>query len=188
MSYIPWATTVLGFPIGGWIAALIVGAPNNILSASLAALIAGTVVGVAQWAAISRHVSWRWAAATGVGFTVGAAVSFSLFHGSIALLDLTLTGVLTGTLVGLGQGLAALHRKWRAVLAWTVMTGMSWGVGWAVSLMIITSNASSYIVFGLSGAALVTVLTGITLRCILGSNKPATRATLAAGEPASAVR
>jgi hypothetical protein len=187
MSYIRWAATIFAFPIGGWFAALIVGSPNSILSASLAALIAGAVVGGAQWAAISRHVSWRWAAGTAVGCTVGAAASFSAFHGSIALLDLTLTGVLTGTLVGLGQGVA-LHRNWRTVLVWTVMTGMSWGVGWAVSLMVITSNASSYIVFGLSGAALVTIITGMTLRRILGPNKPATRATVATGEPASAVR
>lgn len=187
MSYIRWAATIFAFPIGGWFAALIVGGPNSILSASLAALIAGTVVGVAQWAAIGRHVSWRWALGTAAGFAVGAAASFSIFDGSIALLDLTLTGVLTGTLVGLGQGLV-LHRNWRTVLVWTVMTGMSWGLGWAVSLMVITSNASSYIVFGLSGAALVTIVSGITLRRILAPSKPATRATVAIGEKASAVR
>jgi hypothetical protein len=187
MSYFRWAATILAFPIGGWVAALIVGAPNSIMTAGLAALIAGVVVGVAQWAAIGRRVNWQWAIGTAVGFTAGAAASFAIFNGSIALSDLALTGVLTGSLVGLGQGVA-LRRNWRTLVLWTVTTGISWGVGWAVSLIVITSNASNYIVFGLSGAAIVTIITGLALRRILGPAKTATTAAAAAGVPASVVR
>lgn len=187
MLYFRWSATILAFPIGGWIASVVVGAPTGVLAASLAALIAGIVLGAVQWLAIASHVSWQWVVATAVGFTVGAAVSFALFEGSIALVDLSLAGLVTGSFIGVGQGLV-FRRGWRAVALWTASTGVSWAVGWAISLLVISSNASGYIVFGLSGAAVVTLATGLTLRRILGPARPAPTATTVAAELSASLR
>ena len=167
MFYVRWAVTVVAFPIGGLLVSLILGNIITIPSAAIAGLIAGSVVGLAQWIAIRRFVGWQWIVGTAVGFALGAAASFAVFRGSISLVELSLTGLLTGAIVGAGQGMA-FRRGWRVALLWVITTALSWSVGWVVSLMVITSNASNYIVFGSSGAAVVTVITALVLRRILG--------------------
>src|SRR5688500_18917003 len=69
---------ILGFPIAGYIANLTVGAVDSVGAALAGGLIAGAVVGVAQWLALRRVVTWIWIAATSIGMaaglTLGAAV------------------------------------------------------------------------------------------------------------------
>jgi hypothetical protein len=187
MSYLRWSATILAFPIGGWIASLIMGAPTGIVTAGLAALIAGTVLGAVQWWALASHVSWQWVVATAAGFAVGSTASFALFEGSIAVVPLSLAGLITGSFIGVAQGLL-LRRGWRTVALWTASTGLSWAVGWAISLLVISSNASGYIVFGLSGAAVVTLVTGLTLHRILGPARPARTATAIVAGPSASLR
>ncbi|MET0933324.1 MAG: hypothetical protein ABWX56_06385 [Mycetocola sp.] len=174
MSIVRWMLTVIAFPIGGWIASVVLGQVDSALSAAGAALVAGSVVGGVQWAAIGRATTWRWMVGTLVGFAVGSAIAYTVFAGSIDMWDLAITGLLAGAFVGIGQGVA-LRRGWRTAMAWAALTGAVWAVGWVVSLAVITANASQYIVFGLSGALVVTVVTGIVLRWILGAPRRAVR-------------
>ena len=69
-----WAwplAALLGFPIGGYVANLTVGAVDSVGAAIAAGLIAGAVVGTAQWLALRQFVPWLWIAATSLGMSVG---------------------------------------------------------------------------------------------------------------------
>src|SRR5687767_12923179 len=69
---------VLGFPIGGYIANMIVGPVDSIGAALAGGLIAGAVVGAAQWFALRRVVSWIWIAATSIGMAAGLTLGAAL--------------------------------------------------------------------------------------------------------------
>jgi hypothetical protein len=58
---------LLGFPIGGLIADLAMDGVDSVGSALVEGLIAGVIVGVAEWFALRRFVSWLWVPATCVG-------------------------------------------------------------------------------------------------------------------------
>ena len=77
-----WAWPVaalIGFPIGGLIANVVVGPVDSVGAALAGGLLAGAVIGVAQWLALRQLVPWIWVVATSVGMaaglTVGAAIT-----------------------------------------------------------------------------------------------------------------
>src|SRR3954462_12158270 len=76
-----WAWPVaalIGFPIGGEIANFIVGPVDSTGAALTGGLVAGAVIGTAQWLALRRLVPWLWIPATGLGMAVGLAVGAAL--------------------------------------------------------------------------------------------------------------
>lgn len=179
MSFLRWAPTVLGFPIGGWIAILLVGPVHDPLSGALAGAVAGGVIGGAQWLALGRRANWRWMAGTTLGMSIGIALAATLTNASTAVAVLALTGLLTGALVGAAQ---ALSQRWtaRAIAVWTTVVSLSWAAGWTVSANVITDIDRGYVTFGLSGSAVVTLATGLALRWIVRSMAGAQRAEGAA--------
>jgi len=84
--------------------------------------------------------------------------------------------------VGLGQGLA-LGRGRQVTALWTVTVGALWALGWTVTANVIVDADRGYVAFGSSGALVVTVITSLVLRRILGartgpSAPPAVRAAV----------
>src|SRR3954467_13099106 len=78
-----WAwplTALLGFPIGGEIANVVVGPVDSVGPALAGGLIAGAVIGAAQWFALRRLVPRVWIAATSVGMAVGLPPRPALFR------------------------------------------------------------------------------------------------------------
>jgi hypothetical protein len=74
-----WPIAILvGFPIGGYLADLVVDGVDSVGAALVGGLIAGFMIGAAEWFALRRCVSWLWIAATSLGMaaglTAGAAV------------------------------------------------------------------------------------------------------------------
>jgi hypothetical protein len=56
------------------------------------------------------------------------------------------------------------------------VTAASWPLGWLATWAVVGINADlGFFVFGASGALVVTVLTGLALRRILGATKGAVR-------------
>ena len=63
-----WPVAVLlGFPIGGFIADLVVDGVDSVGTALAAGLIAGAIIGAAEWFALRNWVSWLWIPATTAG-------------------------------------------------------------------------------------------------------------------------
>lgn len=167
MSILRWIPSFLGFPLGGWLAFMLVGSAANPLTASAAGAIAGALLGAAQYLALRPAVSWRWMAASTVGMSVGSALAAIATGSSTSLGALALTGFSAGAAVGIAQGLV-FRRGLRVAALWAVTASATWGLGWVVTANVIIDADRGYVVFGTSGALVVTVAAGLVLRRILG--------------------
>jgi hypothetical protein len=187
MSFLRWTPTLLGFPIGGWLAVQIAGPATDPLAAALAGAIAGAVIGGAQWLALGRRASWLWILATTFGMAAGTAVSVTVTGGATSVLALAVTGVVTGAIVGTAQALT-LRLGWRVVAAWASTVSLSWAAGWIVTANVIVDAERGYVTFGLSGTVPVTIATGLVLAWIFRSAaKRRAAVTVGAVAPAAQV-
>ena len=57
MSFKRWLPTFLGFPIGGYLATQIVGSLHDPASAAAGGLVAGAIIGGAQWLALPAAIA-----------------------------------------------------------------------------------------------------------------------------------
>jgi hypothetical protein len=51
-----WMLAFLGFPIGGFLALVLVGSVERVVSGALGGALAGAVIGVAQWLVLRRYM------------------------------------------------------------------------------------------------------------------------------------
>jgi hypothetical protein len=176
MIFKRWLPTFLAFAIGGELAIETVGSLDDPLSAAAGGLLAGAVIGAAQWLALrSRGISRRWAVYTAAAMTGGTALAAVVTGAGTDLPDVMSTGLIAGAAVGAAQS-TVLARGWRVSTVWTVVTAASWSLGWLATSAIIVDIERGYYVFGAGGALLVTLLTGLTLRRILSTPAAATNA------------
>lgn len=182
MSFLRWTPSFLGFPLGGWLAFQLVDPANSPLRVAVAGAIAGTLIGAAQWLTLRPAVSWHWIAASTLGMGAGSALAATVTGSATSVGALAATGIIAGAAVGLGQGLA-LRRGWQVTALWTVTVGASWALGWTVTANVIVDADRGYVAFGSSGGLVVTVITGLVLRRVLGARTglfapPAVRAAV----------
>jgi hypothetical protein len=170
MSFVRWALTILGFPLGGWAGVALAGPSLSPIAAAGAGAIAGVVIGAIQWAAVRPAIGWRWSVGTALGMGLGAAAAAALTGGATDRSALMVTGLITGAAVGIAQGFA-LGRGRAQVALWAATVSLSWALGWVTTSFVIVDAERGYPVFGLSGALLVTVITGLVLRRLLGARK-----------------
>jgi len=176
MSLKRWLPTFLAFPLGGLLAIETVGSIDGPLTAAAGGLLAGIVIGSAQWLALrSRGIGLRWAAYTAAAMAAGTALAALLNGAGTDLPDVMLMGLVAGAAVGAAQS-TLLDRGPRSAFVWTVVTAAAWSLGWLATWATIVDIERGYHVFGSSGAALVTVATGLTLRRLLASPAPGPRA------------
>ena len=167
MSVLRWIPTFLSFPLGGLLGGLIFGPVSSPLAALGAGLLAGAVIGGAQWLALGRAADWRWLVDTAVAMSVGMTLSMLTVGAPVTPTAAIVAGVITGILIGGTQGL--LLRRGVAVAAiWTAVVGVAWGLGWLITSVVIVDIDRGHVVFGASGATIVTVITGVVLRLIIG--------------------
>jgi hypothetical protein len=89
------------------------------------------------------------------------------------------TGLIAGAAVGAAQS-AVLARGPLVAATWTLVTAAGWSLGWLATFEVIVDIERGYHSFGSSGAAIVTLLTGLTLRRVLGA-RTAARPVVAVG-------
>jgi hypothetical protein len=160
-----WAFTFLAFPLGGFLVLPLVPITSP-LTAALASVVTGAVVGLAQWWALRRIVTWRWAAATAAAMIAGSTLATLVVGGPTSVWAVAAAGSISGALVGAAQGM--LLRRGPAIAAvWTAVVSGSWSLGWIVTAGVITRVETGFAIFGASGAAVVTLITGVTLALIL---------------------
>jgi hypothetical protein len=76
-----WVSPVailVSFPIGGFLAALVVDGVDSVGAALAGGLIAGVIIGAAEWFALRRWVSWLWIVATSIGMAAGLTAGAAL--------------------------------------------------------------------------------------------------------------
>jgi hypothetical protein len=156
-----WPVAILiGFPIGGLLADVVVDGVDSLAAALAGGLIAGACIGAAEWFALRRRVSWLWIAATSVGMAVCLAAGAALVDYGIGRGDLTLMGAVTGAGVGLLQALVLARQRISGAAWWAVANPPAWAIGWFVTSFVITSNVDErFTNFGASGALVFALLT-----------------------------
>ncbi len=155
---------LLGFPIGGLIANLIVGAIDSVGAALAGGLIAGAVIGAAQWLALRSLVPRLWIAATSVGMAAGLAVGAALVDYGIDRGDLVILGAITGLGVGGLQALVLARHGVPGAVWWAVLNPLAWALAWLVTSYVITGNVDErFTNFGASGTLLYALLTAFLL-------------------------
>jgi hypothetical protein len=171
-----WPVAILvGFPIGGFLADLVVDGVDSIGAALGGGLIAGALIGAAEWFALRRWVSWLWIAATSLGMAVGLASGAALVDYGISRGDLALMGAVTGVVVGVLQALVLARHGIAASFWWAVANPPAWALGWFVSSYVISRNIDErFANFGASGALVFGLLTLLVLAFLLHRSEPET--------------
>jgi hypothetical protein len=159
-----WPVAILvGFPIGGLIANVIVGKVDSVGAALIGGLIAGAFIGAAQWLALRAFVPWAWLVVTSVGMAAGLTAGAALVDYGIGRGDLALMGAVTGLAVG-GLQAFLLARRGSGALWWAVVNPPAWALAWFVTTFVITRNVKEHFaVFGASGALVFALLTWLVL-------------------------
>jgi hypothetical protein len=173
-----WAwplAALIGFPIGGEIANVVVGPVDSVGAALAGGLIAGAVIGAAQWLALRGFVSWIWIAATSIGMAGGLAVGAALVDYGITRGNLVVMGTVTGALVGGLQAVVLARRRIPGAVWWAVANPPAWALGWLVTSYVITKNVEDQFTnFGASGTLLFALLTSVPLAVLLRRTEPNT--------------
>jgi hypothetical protein len=176
-----WAwplAALLGFPIGGLIANLTVGAVDSVGPAIAGGLIAGAVVGAAQWLALREFVPWLWIAATSLGMSVGLAIGAPLVDYSIDRAELMLMGAFTGLAVGVLQALVLARQGFAGTAWWAVANPPTWALAWLISSYVISANIDErFTNFGASGVVLYALVTSLLLAWMFRRTESPTRTT-----------
>jgi hypothetical protein len=95
-------------------------------------------------------------------------------------------GALNGLILGLAQALALPRWVSRRRWIWAAAMPALWSLGWTVTTLARIAVDQQFIVFGASGALLVTAITGLILNRLLPAplfNKPAISPTNAKVHP-----
>jgi hypothetical protein len=169
-----WPIAILvGFPIGGFLADLVVDGVNSVGAAVIAGLIAGALIGAAEWFALRRKVSWLWIPATSAGMAAGLTAGAALVDYGIGRGSLALMGAVTGIGLGVLQALVLARHRVSGAFWWAVANPPAWALGWLVTSYVITRNVKEQFPnFGASGAIVYGLLTWILLALLFQGTAP----------------
>jgi hypothetical protein len=172
-----WPAAILvGFPIGGYAANMIVGKIDSVGAALIGGLIAGAIVGAAQRLALGSLVAWVWVVATSTGMAAGLTAGAVLVDYGISRGDLALMGAVTGLTIG-GVQAFLLARRSSGALWWAVVNPPAWALAWFVTTFVITKNVKEHFaVFGASGALVFALLTWLVLTFLFRPTSPSREA------------
>jgi len=156
-----WPVAILvGFPIGGYVADLVVDGVDSVGAALAGGLIVGAIIGAAEWFALRQWVSWLWIVATTAGMAVGLAAGAALVDYGVDRGDLALMGAVNGVAVGVMQALVLARHRIPGAVWWAVANPPAWALGWFVSSYVISRNIDQrFPIFGASGALVFGLLT-----------------------------
>ena len=174
-----WPVAILvGFPIGGLVADLVVDGVDSVGAALVGGLIAGAIIGAAQWFALRRWVSWLWIPATAAGMALGLAAGAALADYGTNRGDVVLIGAATGLGVGVAQALVLARRGIPGAFWWAVANPPAWAVGWLVTSYVITTNVDErFTNFGAGGALVYGLLTWLLLAALFQAAAPEAHGT-----------
>ena len=163
-----WMLAFLGFPLGGFLAFVVVGSVEGVVSGALGGALAGAVIGAAQWLVLRRYlrVGPEWILATALGVAIGDALGALLTGAGTGIGALLTTGVATGVAVGLLQWWLLRGRLQRANL-WPPVVAIAWPVGWTVTWAFGIDVERGYYTFGASGALVFAAITGMAMLLML---------------------
>jgi hypothetical protein len=167
---------IVGVPIGGLVANLVVGKIDGVGPALAGGLIAGAIIGAAQWLALRPFTPWLWIVATSFGMAAGLSAGAAMVDYGISRGDLAVMGAVTGLGVG-GLQAFLLARRGSGALWWVAVNPPAWALAWIVTTFVITKNVKEHFaVFGASGALVFALLTWLVLTLLFRRTEGEARA------------
>lgn len=165
-----WVVTSLGFPFGGVLTLSLVGSMDDVVSAALGGLLAGAVVGAAQWPVLRHYlgIDATWIVVTASGLALGNAVGAVVTDAGTSINDLLAIGVVAGISVGTAQW-TLLRERLRYAGLWIPILAVAWPLGWTTTWSIGVNVSLGYAVFGPVGALVFTAITGVALLLMIRS-------------------
>lgn len=166
-SWLLWTAGFVALPLAGLAGTSVAGPVNSMPAALSGGAIAGLVIGVGQTLASSHRLqARRWVPATVVGMSAGLVLGSAAVGYRTTVADLALMGAVNGIILGAAQALALprqLHRRW----VWAASSTVLWAVGWTTTTLAMVNVEQQFIVFGASGALVVTAIAGLLLQNLI---------------------
>ena len=164
-----WMLAFLGFPLGGYLAFVLVGSVEGAVSGALGGALAGAVIGAAQWLALRRYlrVGPQWILATALGVAIGDAFGALLTGAGTGIGALLITGLVTGVAVGVLQWGFVLRSRLLCARLWPPVVAIAWPVGWTVTWAFGIDVERGYYMFGATGALAFAAITGLAMLLML---------------------
>ena len=160
-----WILAVVGFPIGGLLAQTIAGPASTVPAAILSGLIAGAIIGSAQALMLGlRSQSLAiWAGGTAVALAIALAGVTAAIGQIETSTEAIALGVVSGVLIGAAQTFVLMRIGVASSWVWIPVTAIAWAVGWLITSGVGVALAPGWPVYGLSGAVVSQVITGVAL-------------------------
>jgi len=173
-----WLVATAGFPIGGFVGHAIAGPAATVIAALIGGLIAGAIIGLGQAGALALRPQAIaiWAGVTAVGLAVPLIAITALIGQIDTTFDAVLLGALTGLAIGAGQAVLFGREGVGNAWIWVGASAVAWAVGWLVTAAVGVALAPGWPVFGLSGALVSQVITGIVLWKVMSQDQVAASA------------
>jgi hypothetical protein len=158
-----WMVSFAGFPLGGYLAMLLVGPVDSTARAIAGGLVTGAVLGAIQsWGMrADLRQAMAWVVTTAVGLSVGLAVGATVVDFGTSLGDLAVQGATSGLAVGAAQAFSLFPRIGTIAFAWPVYLAAVWTAGWVITTSVGVQVEDQFTVFGAAGAVTVTLLTSV---------------------------
>lgn len=166
-SWLLWTAGFLALPLAGFAGSAVIGRVDGPLAALGGGAIAGLIIGAGQTLTSSGRLrALKWIPATAIGMGAGLFLGAAAVNYRTSLADLALMGAITGLVLGSVQALALprqAHRRW----IWAAAMPALWALGWTITTLFMIQVGQQFIVFGASGALVVTAITGRLLQALL---------------------
>ena len=172
-----WVIAIVGFPIGGFIGHLIAGPAATVPAALISGVIAGAIIGAGQAVALGilrPQPLALWAGATAIGLGAALAAVTAVIGQIDTQADAIALGAISGLALGAGQAALLMRERVANAWMWVVTSGVAWAVGWTVTSGIGVALASGWPVYGLSGALVSQLITGVVLWKVLSRGRTTT--------------
>lgn len=166
-SWVIWTAGFLAFPIAGLAGRAVAGRVDDPAAALVAGLITGAVVGAGQWLVSRGRLRLvPWILATALGMGVGLLLGATVVRFETSLGDMALMAAITGLGLGVAQTLA-LPGRTRSRWWWAAAMPVLWALGWVVTTVAGIPAEEQFTIFGASGAATFSALSGVLLHILL---------------------
>ena len=161
-----WILATVAFPIGGFLGHAVGGPAATLAAALISGVIAGAAIGLGQGLALALRPQTiaLWVAATAAGLGLALAV-LTAINGQIdSTVDAVILGAASGLAIGAGQAALLTRERIGNAWIWVVASSAAWAVGWLITSGAVgVGLAPGWPVYGLSGAVVSQVITGIVM-------------------------
>ncbi len=160
--------TSIGWPVGMFLAFLLSYAVVNLFYPKETNLIVGLClgagVGYSQWHIINKYFKisawWIWASAIGIGLPFVVDVLLVELVGVESVLNLFITGVIGGLLIGLLQ-INVVKSLSKKGIWWIFISPLAWGISWLSTEIVFVVG------FFIIGGVVLGAITGIAILWLL---------------------